>query len=138
MSSSETQLALFADLLRQALEYVEDGGEVGGKGLSSDALQLSAGIRAALAGHIARGPSGRDTAPEGPVEFAVWAQILGNEDDVDFVAQVNGPREQALADARHYAAQAVHAGDIAIIEEVVRREVERCIPDILTGHKEKT
>ncbi len=59
------------------------------------------------------------------VEFAIWAEL---GDEVDFVAQVNGPREMALADARHYAMQTVADGSVAIIEEVTRREVERIGP----------
>lgn len=58
-------------------------------------------------------------------EFAVWAS---DGEDTDFVAQVNGPRETALDEARRYALQAVAVGDTAIIEEVTRREVERLSP----------
>lgn len=59
-------------------------------------------------------------------QFAVW-EVRGN-DDMDFVAQVDGPRETALAEARHYASQVVFDGGTAVIEEVTRREVERLSP----------
>jgi hypothetical protein len=66
----------------------------------------------------------------GPVEFAVWE--AGGE-DIEFYAQVNGPRETAMNEARHYAAQVVSGGYTAIIEEVTRREVERLTPPSLSG-----
>lgn len=55
-------------------------------------------------------------------EFQVWEQ---RGEDIEFHAQVDGPREMALADARHYAVQIVADGGTAIIEEVTRVEVER-------------
>lgn len=65
------------------------------------------------------------TVDQPGAEFAVWAS---DGEDTDFVAQVNGPRETALDEARRYALQAVAVGDTAIIEEVTRREVERLSP----------
>jgi hypothetical protein len=59
-------------------------------------------------------------------EFAVWE--VHDNDDIDFFAQVDGPRETALEEARRYAAQITVIGNAAIIEEVTRREVERLIP----------
>lgn len=66
------------------------------------------------------------TVAQPTAQFAVW-EVRGN-DDMDFVAQVDGPRETALAEARHYASQVVFDGGTAVIEEVTRREVERLSP----------
>ncbi len=61
-----------------------------------------------------------------PVEFHVWCQM--GEDDTEFVAQVDGPRDMALSEARRYAAGAATVGATVFIEEVTRREVERLSP----------
>lgn len=63
--------------------------------------------------------------PEG-VEFQIWEER--SEDEVDFVAQVNGPRETALGEAHRYAMQIVADGGVAIVEEVTRRETARIKP----------
>lgn len=77
------------------------------------ALAAEASRPAALDGE-ASGAGGAGTG------FHVWERR--SEDDIEFVAQVNGPRGEALTEARHYAMQ---VGSTAIIEEVTRREVER-------------
>jgi hypothetical protein len=56
-------------------------------------------------------------------EFQVWDK---RGDDIEFYSQVDGPREQALSEARRYALEvAARDGGTAIIEEVTRVEVER-------------
>jgi hypothetical protein len=60
-----------------------------------------------------------------------------DNDDIDFFAQVDGPRETALEEARRYAAQITVIGNAAIIEEVTRREVERMLPHSSLPNKEK-
>lgn len=61
-------------------------------------------------------------------EFQVWDK---RGEDIEFFAQTDGPREQALAMAREYALQIASEGGTAIIEEVTRVEVERLSGELL-------
>jgi hypothetical protein len=54
------------------------------------------------------------------VELAVWT----GEEFSEFVASVNGPRSEALIEARRYAAPCLADGWAVLIEEVTRRTVE--------------